>query len=397
MGSIESDHYHEMRNSVSTRLLLPTICAFVLSGILVAGLWPFHAPRNEVSWLSNGNGLIFGGYGSLLSAHGFKTSNSSDGACLEIWLEPRVINAWGTILSFYSSEHGSTFLALGQAWDDLALQRKNLDKKGNTRSTTIYADQVFRYGGPVFLTISSGDQGTSIYVNGVLVRMSRGFQFSTQDLTGQLVIGNSSVTTDTWSGQLKGLAIYNRELPAGQVAQHYQSWLGSGRPSVPAPDTAVALYLFNDGSGDVVHNQVDSGNDLVIPERFFLLHEPFLELPWNEYHSGWHYWKDIGVNIAGFIPLGFFFYASFLLARRVEHPMTVTIAFGFAVSLTIEVLQAFLPTRNSGTTDLITNTLGTVLGAMMCVWSMKHYRFPHAGISVGSAIAGRKQDLQLVR
>jgi hypothetical protein len=216
------------------------------------------------------------------------------------------------------------------------------------------------------------------------------------DLTGQLVIGNSSVTTDTWSGQLKGLAIYNRELAASQVAQHYQGWLGTGHPAVSALDGAVAVYLFNEGGGYAVHNQVESATDLVIPERFFVLHEPFLERPWNEYIPGWHYWTDIGINITGFIPLGFFFYAYFSLVRRVEHPAAVTISFGFAVSLTIEVLQAFLPTRNSGTTDLITNTFGTALGVSVCAWSMKQNWFSHAGISIDSSIGERKEDLQLV-
>lgn len=245
--------------------ILEVICLLVLCGVLVCGLWPFHAPRNEVRWLSNGNGLLFGDYGSLLSAGGFQTRSSSGGACLEIWLEPSVINDWGTILSVYPPQGRSTSFSLRQSWDDLALQRKDVDEKRSTRSARIYAARVFRYGKPVFLTITSGEQGTSIYVDGALVRVSREFRLSNEDLTGQLVIGNSSVTTDTWSGQLKGLAIYDRELTPSQVTQHYQDWLGNEHPYVFASGRAVALCLFDEGSGDVVHNQVNSATDLIIP------------------------------------------------------------------------------------------------------------------------------------
>ena len=48
--------------------VLGVLCAAVLVGILTAGLWPFRAPKNEVSWLSNGNGLHFGEYGVILSS-----------------------------------------------------------------------------------------------------------------------------------------------------------------------------------------------------------------------------------------------------------------------------------------------------------------------------------------
>jgi VanZ family protein len=365
MGSMESDH-RRLGHSVPA-WLLTAICAVVLGFILVAGLWPFRAPKNEVSWLSNGNGLLFGEYGSLLSAGELKAGNSTDGACLEIWLEPSVIDGSSTILSFYRPEHRSTLIELRRWLDGVALLRKTVGEKRSPKATKIYANHLFRLGKPVFLTISSDEQGTAIYVNSTLAKTSPDFPFSNEDLTGQLVIGNSSVTTDTWSGQLKGLAIYNRELTASQIMQHYQSWLGSGHPGISAPDRAVALYLFNEGSGNVVHNQVDSATDLVIPERFFVLHKSFLGRPWDEYNPGWHYWTDIVINVAGFIPLGFFFYAYFSMVRRVEHPAAVTIAFGFAVSLTIEVLQAFLPTRNSSMTDLITNTLGTAIGVIAFV------------------------------
>ena len=82
-------------------------------------------------------------------------------------------------------------------------------------------------------------------------------------------------------------------------------------------------------------------------------------------------WEDVAVNIGGFIPLGFFFGAYFSATRRIKRAIWLTIGMGFVVSLTIEVLQSFLPTRDSGMTDLFTNTLGTALGALLWMWSMK--------------------------
>jgi glycopeptide antibiotics resistance protein len=97
---------------------------------------------------------------------------------------------------------------------------------------------------------------------------------------------------------------------------------------------------------------------LYIPDRYLVLDQVLLCPFWEEFHPTWSYWKDVLVNIAGFVPFGFLFCAYFSLARRMKRLALVTILLGFTLSLTIESLQAFLPTRDSGTTDVITNTLG---------------------------------------
>src|SRR5271168_4724801 len=103
---------------------LRVMCAFVLLCILAAGLWPFHAPRNEVNWLSHGNGLFLGKYGSILSASAFKPDGlQPDSPCsIEIWLEPKRVSASGTILAFYRPETRVVPFALRQFRDVLLAQ-----------------------------------------------------------------------------------------------------------------------------------------------------------------------------------------------------------------------------------------------------------------------------------
>jgi len=347
-------------------MLLRAICVLVLSGILVAGLWPFHAPKNQVSWISGEKGLLFGKYGSIASAGEFKGHLSqADSSCsLEIRLQPKRVRSSGTILAFYRQKNQVVPFALRQSWSDLVLQHPSPDPRRHAGRAKVYVDELFNQGKPVLVTISSNQAGTTIYVDGVFVKKAATFRLSSQDLTGLLIIGNSPVTTDDWSGQLRGLAIYDRDLTPAEVSRHYEGWTGSDTTNLAADERAAALYVFDEKGGNIARNIVDSSTDLVIPERFFLLHGKFLERPWNEFRQDWNYWKDIAVNVGGFIPLGLSFCAIYSQSKNVEHPAAVTIVFGFVVSLTIEVLQAFLPTRNSGMTDLFTNTLGTAVGVV---------------------------------
>jgi hypothetical protein len=364
--------------------VLALLCAFVLIIILTAGLWPFHAPQNQVSWLSNSNGLQFGEYGVVLSpgVSAFAGSKDAVSCSLEIWLQPDHSDTGGTILAFYKPEDHIVGFSMHQSIDDLLLRRVTVSHE-HPAKTKLYVEHVFRDNKQLFVTVTSTAQGTAVYLNGALVRTAPRFTLSSEDLTGQLIVGNYALAEDSWQGQIKGLAIYNRALTEAQVLQHYTAWTTNQNPEIKREGPST-LYLFDEARGAVVRNQMNSETDLHIPERFLVLHAPFLKPPWSEYQPGWEYWKNVLINIAGFVPLGLFVCAYFASVRRVNRAILATIVFGGIVSLIIEVLQAFLPTRNSGMTDLITNTLGTAIGARL--YSCDSLRSLFATVGLGGAV-----------
>lgn len=280
---------------------------------------------------------------------------------LEIWVEPGLTIDTSTLLAFSTPRQPLQFSI--QQYLSTLIIRQSIP--GETRHrAAVGVGGVLHEGKPVFVTITSGPKKTAVYVDGFLAGTFPDFRLGT-DFTGQLVIGTSSVRTDGWLGKLKGLAIYDRELAADTVRKHFESWTSRGTPDVETKDSVKALYLFNEGKGRIVRNTAQAGLDLTIPKRFSLLHQPFLKPFWNEYTPDWDYLRDVVMNIVGFAPLGFVFYVYWTLGRPIKSAIIATLAVGFGVSLTIEVLQWHLPTRNSGTTDLFTNTFGTFLGLRM--------------------------------
>jgi VanZ like family/Concanavalin A-like lectin/glucanases superfamily len=345
---------------------LGLLCATVLCVILFAGLWPFLAPKNDVEWLK-ADGLAFGRHGSVVSSGTVQAGDRrSDSGTLEIWLEAAHSVSSSTILSFVESAHPGEPFSLHQFGDSLVIRRNNVDPQGVSRTALFFVEGIFqRNEEPVFVTITVNSQGSSVYINGVLNQV---FPLSGtwNDFTGRIVLANSPTSNNSWPGKIFGLGIYRHELTASQIAEDYASWTKGGKRRPAADEGAVASYLFDEHRGTVAHNSLDPSTDLYIPARYFVLHPEFMALPWREYHATRSYWEDLGVNIGGFIPLGFCLFAYVSLMRVMKHPGAITVFLGFLTSFAIEFTQAFLPTRNSGMTDLITNTLGTAIGVMIC-------------------------------
>ena len=337
----------------------------VLGVILMAGLWPFRPPTNQVRWVESQPGLEFGRYGTVVSAGLFRSGDvPTTTGTIEIWLRPSGTRNRGTILSFDQSDHPGMPLSLEERADAIGIRRNNVDPQNVSHTALFYAGGVFHPDQPVFIAVSLEERGVSVYVNGTL---AQAFSHSRawNDLTGRLVLANAPASNDTWSGQILGLAIQRQGLTPSQILADHKNWLTTRRPINVGGDGA-ALYLFDERRGARVENKLDPSTGLDIADNFFILHPAFLELPWNEYRPTRGYWQDVALNVAGFVPWGLCVFFFLSLRSLSKYPVAVTVGAGVAVSLTLEVLQGALPTRNSSTTDLITNTLGTVIGILIC-------------------------------
>lgn len=347
-------------------------CVLILGGILTAGLWPFHAPKNQVSWLPEGQGLRFGRHGTLVSSSRLNAASEPSDApfTIELWIEASPSPVPGTIMEIHPPP-GVRQLSIRQADAALVIESDPPRSDSTAPAARLSVDDILHPGSPKFVTIASGDGQTSVYVDGILARQFGPQPWSGRDLAGQIIVANASGTFQSWLGTLQGLALYRRSLTAAQVQHHFETWTKAGRPDIGPYERVAELCLVNEGAGRLVHNQIPGGTDLVIPERYVVVDQYFLEPFWREFELTWSFAETVLVNIAGLIPLGFTFFAYFCAMGRPKRPALATIFLGFAASVTIEVTQAWLPTRASGTTDIFTNTLGAALGVLLFGWASR--------------------------
>jgi VanZ family protein len=86
----------------------------------------------------------------------------------------------------------------------------------------------------------------------------------------------------------------------------------------------------------------------------------FLTASWPRYMTPF----DLAVNVVAYLPLGFLWMA--VLQTRLTRPFAVLVVLvmGAGLSLTMEVLQHFLPSRVPSNLDLACNAGGTLIGAL---------------------------------
>ncbi|MDP9339369.1 MAG: VanZ family protein [Acidobacteriota bacterium] len=270
------------------------------------------------------------------------------------------------MLGFYTPENPLHF-RLMQYGDELLIRKDFLNEKNRLQTVELELEHVFLDTEPLTFIITSGASGTVAYRNGVQVGVSTHMKLLCADLAGQLVIGDSPITHNSWRGNLLDLAIYHGDLTP-QEASRASAQSNQPGPSLTAPALVngkiIARYAFTDGSGKIIRNSAGSAPDLLIPDHFRTLHRQVLVWPWQETSDKLEL-RDIAINILGFVPFGLLLSAYLRINHSVNRTIFLTVMAGFAISLTIEVLQVFIPSRGSGILDIFTNTLGTYLGVLL--------------------------------
>lgn len=345
-----------------SRKIVTLLTVGIWIGIFVAGLWPFNfVPKNRIRWLPGGEGLRFDGYGQVFSSVPMFPPRGPHGAAeatIELVFTPsKSYNDASTVFALVNQNEVS--FAIGQSLTDLFLQGF-FTQGGGKPVVKLWIDDVCAHAQELFVTVTLDNHHVDVYLDG---QLARSFPVSTQanTLSGKILVGHSVEGGGQWSGSVARLAIFDGTVDAAEISRRYGEWTKT-RHLDRDVNHGGAAYEFVKPAGDFVSNVGETGPDLTIPKTF-RLSKPTV-LGWPD-HLDRSVAIDAAVNIAGFVPFGL---ATCLCLRfwtgwSISRCVAMAILIGASVSLAIELLQVFLPTRDSSLADLVTNILGTTIGA----------------------------------
>ena len=276
--------FPKARISLPSVRVLGGLLILLTLALLVLGLWPFHSPKNQVTWLTNSNGVRLGARSTILSASsalGVGDSQDRIACSIEAWLVPDRTNDTGTILAFYDAHTGS-LLAIRQQLTDLVLDKERLESILPKSAQKVYVDELFHAKKPIFLTIASGGEGHGDLCGRAARKTNSGFRFSIEGHRTATDRRGFSRPKRRLVGQFQGLAIYSQDLTEAQVRRHHAAWMRTGTPEGTVIEGLSALYTFSEHAGFVTPAWYFwCGVRLYIPNRYSIVDKTILEAPWR--------------------------------------------------------------------------------------------------------------------
>ena len=337
--------------------------------MLWAGLDPkgYHF-RNEVEWVEGRAGVRFGRFARVetepfLSLEQATALNRS-GYALELALDPSPDPRGGfRVLASFHSGVDATQLIAGM-WRSQLIVMNGDDYNNKRRLPRITADTSKFPKGPLLLTINSTTEGTSLYLNGRPAATSAKLHLALpgEPEAGRMMLGNSASASQPWLGVISFFSLLPRPLTASEVESR---WRTQGEPSGSEAE-ALLLYRFEEHAGNAIRNHGSLAAPLTIPPRLLALCRRFLQESLATSTPSHMLTFDSMVNFIGFMPFGAAMVIVLQSSRRSSRRIIFITAFvGFALSLAIELTQAWMPSRDSSLRDLLLNTAGAPLGAWL--------------------------------
>lgn len=370
-----------LKNKTSKGLL---IClAAMLLGIFFFGLRPrdFYL-FNNVTWISNQNGIHFSKYGIAYTDPCFSSDRSSSrladsGLSVEIALKSDAVKdeRFKFLLVLHNGDDSKQFL-IGQ-WRSSIILMNGDDYNGKQGIKKIGMRRALLPLKTRFVAITSiEEEGTKVYIDGQLAAKKGDLFLKIPDggEETRLVVGNSAYGKHSWEGNIYGLAIYQHRLTAEDVEYHFKRWSKERNFRFAKEDEPKLLYIFDEKTGETAFDQSGGNHHIKIPSIMKMLKREMLVLPWQDVELNRSLINDIIINILGFIPLGFLLNILFINMGGFikEHAFLFTVSHCFVISLIIEIAQSWMPSRSSSMLDLMLNTLGAVLGAMCYLFYLNY-------------------------
>ena len=351
----------------------------MLPALFLAGLWPFDfRPENHVSILPNAGGVRFevsstslrsdpGGLLFTPAALAYPVGAAGQkGTSIEIRLmaSSEFSSCLKRIVEFRDAA-GAWAFSLGQ-WRSFFIARAFIpDQPEGKPKREIGIRGALEAGRESFVTVTSGPEGTTLYLDGNLIAQNRDLRLldETQTIEGaSLYLGNSPDLACAWPGDIYGLALYSRVMSPSEVRESFGRWEGAPSSCGDFPDAAaVASYRFGGSGGEIISDLSGAGNDLRMPSRLVFKREFLEPIQFRQFNL-----EDVLLNVLGFMPLGLLWvrWVTGAFGWRPGKAVLTAVLCGFAISLAIETAQVLLPSRVSSQMDVVCNTLGALLGAL---------------------------------
>jgi len=352
---------------------LVVLSVAILFGILIFGLRPngFNF-SNGVGWITDQPGIRFNKYGIAYTNPFFEWTgdNVSKPNCfsIEIALRPAGHQEKGTnfILALHDGKDRNQLLMWQYHSWIIFMNGDDYDHKRRTKRIAV--DIASLSSTTRFITVTTGEEGTEVYQDGQFVIRKKDLILKIPNGNKtRLLLGNSVYGKQSWQGDIYGLAFYGHTLTAQDAALHFDRWAQVHNFTLAKKDKPFVLYVFDEKVGERALDHAGGNNHLKIPSRIHILEKKILSSAWTTFKFKRTFIQDIIINLVGFIPFSFFLIATLIKIGGAfeKHDVLIAASFCFAVSLIIEIFQAWIPSRSSDMLDLILNTLGALVGAIM--------------------------------